>query len=167
MIRLRLTKVHKIDQDLIRDLDNMSPLSDAKNLAREAQRGVTFLASRDSPSANRFPVFSNPNLPFSQREFHIALGRKLRPPPFSFLRPYIGARIKSNRDSRPTHVDTHGNGITASHQHQAYLGDDDASTTGWCAAWSDRFERRGYQSRVGTLVHVRTLSANFSMSGCD
>ena len=51
-------------------------------------------------------------LPFTQREFQIALGRKMGSP-LHILRPYIGARIRSNGNSRPTYVDPYGNGIAS------------------------------------------------------
>ena len=74
---------------------------------KRRQRGA-----HDSPFANCLPATSDPSLSFSQREFQIALGRKMGSP-LPFLLPYIGARIKSNGNSRPTYVDLHGNGIAS------------------------------------------------------
>ena len=55
---------------------------------------------------------SDPSLLFSQREFQIALGRKMGAP-LSFLQPYFGSRIQSNGKSRPSYVDLYGNGIAS------------------------------------------------------
>ena len=107
-----LTKVHKTAQDLIRQLDYMSLLYDSKLLAGDDQRALTFLATHDSPFANCFPKTSDPTLPFTQREFQIALGRKMGSP-LHILRPYIGVRIRNNRNSCPTYVDPYGNGIAS------------------------------------------------------
>ena len=81
-----LTKVHKTAQDLIRQLNYTCLLADSKQLAGDDQRAVTFLATHDSPFANSFPATSDPSLLFSEREFQIALGRKMGAP-LSFLRP--------------------------------------------------------------------------------
>jgi hypothetical protein len=96
-------KVYKIAQGFIRILDYMSLLSDAKNLAGDDQLAITFLATHESPSANSFLAYADQTIPFSQRKFHVVLGRKFVVP-LSVLRPYIGERIKSNQDSRPTHL---------------------------------------------------------------
>ena len=107
-----LTKVHKTAQDLIRQLNYTCLLADSKQLAGDDQRAVTFLATHDSPFANSFPATSDPSLLFSEREFQIALGRKMGAP-LSFLRPYFGSRIKSNGNSCPSYVDLYGNGIAS------------------------------------------------------
>ena len=90
----------------------MGLLADSKLLAGDDQRAVTFLTTHESPFANCFPATSDPSLSFSNGEFHTILGRKMGSP-LSFLRPYIGARIKSNWNSRPKYVELYGNGITS------------------------------------------------------
>jgi hypothetical protein len=74
-----LRRVHKRAQDLIRQLDYMGLLADSELLAGDDQRAIAFLATHDSPFANSFPATSDPTLMFTQREFHIALGRRWVP----------------------------------------------------------------------------------------
>jgi len=129
-----VSKVHKTAQDLLRQLDYTCLLAVSKQLAGDDQRAVAFLVTHDRPFTIFSPANSNPSLSFSQREFHIALSRKNRKMGsfLSFLLPYIGAsleanpqlcislpdpyigaRIKSNWNSRPTFVDHFGNGIVS------------------------------------------------------
>jgi hypothetical protein len=155
-----LTKVHKTAQDLIRQLEYMGLLADSKLLAGDDQRAVTFLATHDSSFANCFPATSDPTLPFTQREFQIALGRKMGSL-LHILQPYIGARIRSNGNVPRTSTLTG----TVSHQRLVYPEiTSDASTIEWFVVWSSRFEQRGYQLKVDRLVHARTLSVNVSRS---
>ena len=100
--RLRIDESLQDSSGLNTDSRLYEPLSDAKNLAGDDQRAITFLATHESPSANSFLAYADQTIPFSQRKFHVVLGRKFVP--LSVLRPYIGERIKSNKDSRPTHL---------------------------------------------------------------
>lgn len=107
-----LRRIHKRAQDLIRQLDYMGLLADSELLAGDDQRAIAFLATHDSPFANSFPATSDPTLMFTQREFQIALGRKMGSL-LPILGPFIGARVRSNGNSRPTYVDPYGNGIAS------------------------------------------------------
>ena len=59
----------------MRQLDDMCLLADSELLAGDDQRAIAFLATHGSFFALSFPTTSEPTLPFSQREFQIALGR--------------------------------------------------------------------------------------------
>ena len=106
------TKLHKKIQDNLRKMDCDRLLKDAKLLARDDQRSVAFLATHDSEFANYFPVASDPNLKFDNREFETALARKLGLP-VKFLGHYVGSRVKSNGNSHVTLVDPYGNGVAS------------------------------------------------------
>ena len=75
-------------------LDYMCLQADSEHLAGDDQRAIAFLATRDSPFTNSFPATSDPALPFSQREFQIALGRNMSSL-LPILEPFNGARVRS------------------------------------------------------------------------
>jgi hypothetical protein len=118
----------------------MCLLADSELLAGDDQRAIAFLATHDSPFANSFPATSDPTLMFTQREFQIALGRKMGSL-LHILGPFIGARVRRTRALRTSIL----MGM-ALHRHLGFpVITFDASTIGWFAAWSSRFEQRVYQ----------------------
>jgi hypothetical protein len=87
-------------------------LKDTKLLAKDDQRSIAFQATHESAFANSFPVASDPNSNFDNREFGTALARKMGLPVIILL-PYVGSRVRSNGNSHPTLVDPFGNGVAS------------------------------------------------------
>jgi hypothetical protein len=87
-------------------------LKDTKLLAKDDQRSIAFQATHESAFANSFPVASDPNSNFDNREFRTALARKMGLPVIILL-PYVGSRVRSNGNSHPTLVDPFGNGVAS------------------------------------------------------
>ena len=131
-------------------------LKESKVLAKDDQRSLAFLATHDSAFANCFPVASDPNSNFDNREFETALARKMGLP-VKILLPYVGSRVRSNGNSHVTIVDPYGNGVASapgvSGDHARRLHDRIAS------AWSSLSRRWGCLLKVGMTVHARTRSA--------
>ena len=67
-----VTKMHKKTQDILRKMDYEFLLKESKVLAKDDQRSIAFLATHDSAFANCFPVASDPNSNFDNREFETA-----------------------------------------------------------------------------------------------
>ncbi|MEI6872924.1 MAG: hypothetical protein WCL08_11635, partial [Verrucomicrobiota bacterium] len=107
-----IQKLHRKAQDIFREMDYESLLNNAKQLAKDEQRSLAFLATHDSPFANSFPVASHPSSNFDNREFETALARKLGLP-LKILIPHIGTRVRSNGNSHVTLVDPYGNGVAS------------------------------------------------------
>ena len=105
-------KLHKKIQDNLRTMEYELLLKDAKQLAGDDQRSVAFLATHDSEFANCFPVASDPNSKFDNREFETALARKMGAP-VKFLEKYVGSRVRANGNSHVTVVDPYGNGVAS------------------------------------------------------
>ena len=107
-----VTKMHKKTQDILRQLDYERLSKDVKELARDDQRSLAFQATHDSEYANCFPVASNRNHKFDNREFETACARKMGLP-VKILAPYVGLRVRSNGNSAVTLVDPYGNGVAS------------------------------------------------------
>ncbi len=88
-----VTKMHKKTQDILRRTNYELLLKESKVFAKDDQRSIAFLATHDS--AFGFPVASDPNSNFDNREFETALARKMGIP-VKFLLPYVGSRVRSN-----------------------------------------------------------------------
>ena len=69
--------MHKKTQDELRQMDYELLLKETKILAKDDQRSIAFLATHDSALANCFPVASDPNFNFDNREFETTLARKI------------------------------------------------------------------------------------------
>ncbi len=69
--------MHKKTRIYFRKLDYELLMKETKVLAKDDQRSLTFLATHDSAFANCFPVSSDPNSNFDNREFETALAREV------------------------------------------------------------------------------------------
>jgi len=81
-------------------------------VGKDDQRSLAFRATHDSEFANCFPVASHPSSNFNNREFEIALARKLGLP-VKILEHHVGTRVRSNGNSHATLVDPYGNGVAS------------------------------------------------------